>query len=80
MKTKILKTLFVFGLWSIPYAFIERTSQITNKYLALGQMQNSETVYQMYKLSTNIDYINLFVAVLAICSLYTIWKPKETVK
>lgn len=80
MKNKILKTLLVFGLWSIPFALIERTEQVTRKYLALGQMQNSETVYQMYQVADNIDYINLFVSVFAIASLFAIWKPKKTVE
>lgn len=80
MKNKILKTLFVFGLWSIPFAFIERTEQITRKYLALGQMENSEVNYQMFRVASNINYINSFVAVCAIAALVAIWKPKKAVE
>lgn len=80
MKNKILKTLFVFGLWSIPFAFIERTEQVTRKYLALGQMVNSEANLQAFQMAGNITYINYFVAIVAIAALIAIWKPKKAVE
>lgn len=80
MKNKILKTLFVFGLWSIPFAFIERTEQVTRKYLALGQMVNSEANLQAFQMAHNITYINYFVAIVAIAALIAIWKPKKAVE
>jgi hypothetical protein len=81
MKSKILKTLFVFGLWSIPFAFINKTETITRKYLALGQFDNTESSYQMFQIADNIGYINSFVAVLGIAALIAIWKPaKKTVE
>jgi hypothetical protein len=81
MKNKILKTLIVFGLWSIPFAFINKTETITRKYLALGQFDNTESSYQMFQIADNIGYINSFVAVLGIASLIAIWKPvKKTVE
>jgi len=80
MKNKILKTLLVFGLWSIPFAFIDNAKQITRKYLALGQMENSEVNYQLFQMADNITYFNYFVAVVAIAALIAIWKPKKAVE
>jgi len=80
MKNKILKTLLAIGAWSIPYNLIERTEQTSRKYLALGQMENSEANHQMFQIADNIDYINWFVAVLAIAYIITIWKPKKAVE
>lgn len=76
MKNKILKTLLVFGLWSIPFAFVEKTQSIASKYLALGQFDNTEVSYQMYQMASNIGYVNSFIAVMAISALIAIWKPK----
>jgi hypothetical protein len=76
MKNKILKTLLVFGLWSIPYALIERSEQISRKYLALGQMENSEVNYRMFQIADAISYFNVIVAALAIACLIAIWKQK----
>jgi hypothetical protein len=80
MKSKILKTLFVFGLWSIPFGLIEKTQSTASKYLALGQFDNTEVSYQTFQLASNIGYINSFIAVLAIASLIAIWKPKKAVE
>jgi hypothetical protein len=79
MKTKILKTLFVITLWSIPFGFITKTENITRKYLALGQFDNTEVSNQMFQMASHIGYVNSFVAVLAISALIAIWKPKKTV-
>jgi hypothetical protein len=80
MKSKILKTLFIFGLWSIPFGFINKAESITRKYLALGQFDNTEVSNQMFQMASHITYINSFIAVVAIFSLIAIWKPKKAVE
>lgn len=59
---------------------IDKAQSIASKYLALGQMENSEVNYQLFKMADNINYINWFVAVMAIASLIAIWKPKKSVE
>ena len=80
MKNKILKTLFVFGLWSIPYSIISHGEQVARKYLALGQMENSEVNLQVYNAAQGLGYINYFTLVFAIAALVAIWKPKKAVE
>lgn len=80
MKSKILKTLFIFGLWSIPIGMIDKTQSTASKYLALGQMENSEVNYQLFKMADNIHYFNYFAAVCAIPMIIAIWRSKKPVE
>ena len=73
MKTKLLKTILMIGLWSALYSVIANSEQISRKYLALGQFDNSEVSLQTFNAASNIGYLNWFVIVLAIFSIGSIW-------
>ena len=61
------------GLWSALYSVIANSEQISRKYLALGQFDNSEVSLQTFNAASNIGYLNWFVIVLAIFSIGSIW-------
>lgn len=73
MKTKLLKTILMIGLWSALYSIIANSEQISRKYLALNQFDNSEASLQVFNAASNIGYLNWFVIVLAIYSIGSIW-------
>lgn len=75
MKNRILKTLFFIALWALPIMFINRATEVTQKYTALSQFDNTESSFQLFQATSNISYLNYFIIVCMVFHLASIWKP-----
>lgn len=79
MKTKIFLTLCALGLAQASTNVFNKLTEGVQKYTALGQLDNTETSFQVFHATNGLVFINYIVLAFIAFGIYSIWKPKKTV-